>query len=74
VENIRSRSRGQALLTLVTSPDLYYVEPSSPSTVILLYSFHQNNALLGITEVRPDHFYILGSNFSASPVPSLGNG
>ncbi|KAG0645893.1 hypothetical protein D0Z07_8056 [Hyphodiscus hymeniophilus] len=71
VENIRVRSTGELVLTLVTKPDVYYVDPACPSTATLIHNFPQNLAILGITEVQLDQFYVLGSNFTLSPVPNL---
>ena len=74
VENIRVRATGELLLTIITSPDVYYVDPASPSTANLIHKFPQKHAVLGITEVKPDHFYVLGSNFTLTPTLSLGAG
>lgn len=65
IENIRPRQNGQLLITLLTSPDVYLIDPSSNtnSTSKLLHSFPKI-ALLGITEVKPDVFYIAAGNYS----------
>lgn len=74
VENIRVRSTGQLLLTLASSPDVYYVDPASPQTATLIHDFPGNAGVLGITEVAADHFYVLGSNFSLATFnPGLGS-
>ena len=67
VENIRVRSTGQLLLTSATAPDLYYLDPASPSRASLIHEFTGNSGLLGITEVAPDHFYVLASNLTLVP-------
>jgi hypothetical protein len=66
IENIAIKSTGQLILTLATSPDVYYLDPASPATASLIYQFPASLAtgVLGIAEVKPDHFYVLTSNFS----------
>jgi hypothetical protein len=75
VENIAVRSSGELLVSIVTSPDLYYIDPASPSTPALIASFPLSLAagVIGITEVKPDVFYVLTSNFSLATL-SLGLG
>jgi hypothetical protein len=73
VENIAVKATGQLLLTLASSPDVYYLDPASPATPSLVQSFPQYAGTLGITEVKPDYFYVLTSNFSLATF-SLGIG
>jgi hypothetical protein len=79
VENIAVRSNGQLLVTTIgipgsTGPNLYLIDPlsslqnpSSPSTATLVHSFAPFHGVLGITEVEPDHFYVVTGNLSLSP-------
>jgi hypothetical protein len=66
IENLAIRPNGQLLLTILTSPDLYLLDPSQPSQPILIHSFSGYLALLGITEVENDVFYIGAGNFNLS--------
>lgn len=50
-------------MTLVTSPDLYLVDPSKPDPV-LVHSFSNHLSLLGIAELEHDHFYVIAANYS----------
>lgn len=65
IENIRPRQNGQLLVTLLTSPDIYLIEtsPTTNPTAALLHSFPKL-ALLGITEVKQDIFYVAAGNYS----------
>jgi hypothetical protein len=71
IENIAVRCTGQLILTTATTPDVYYVNPASPAKATLIHHFSQNLAAMGITELKPDHFYVLAGNFSLAPL-SLG--
>ncbi|KAH8804420.1 hypothetical protein F5884DRAFT_406731 [Xylogone sp. PMI_703] len=64
VENlaVRSNSAGDILCTLITSPDLYLISPSTGGAT-LLYSFPVFG-VLGITQLGHDIFYVAGGNFS----------
>lgn len=75
IENIAVKSTGQLILTLASTPDVYYLDPTSPANPTLIHSFPSSLAsgVLGITEVKPDHFYVLSSNFSLA-TDSLGIG
>jgi len=75
VENIAVKSTGQLILTLASTPDVYYLDPASPANATLIHSFPSSLAagVLGVTEVQPDYFYVLSSNFSLAPA-SLGLG
>jgi sugar lactone lactonase YvrE len=61
IENIAARSNGHLLVTLLTSPELYTIDPlSNPPTATPVYSFsgstYNYTGLLGITEFEPDNF------------------
>jgi hypothetical protein len=76
VENIAIRKNGQLLVSIVTAPDLYLIDPltsalnpTSANTATLVHSFAPNfTTVLGITEVQPDHFYVIAGNLSLSPL------
>ncbi|KAG6991200.1 hypothetical protein G7Y79_00055g089760 [Physcia stellaris] len=63
LENLAVRSNGQVLVTLVTSPDLYLVDPSKPDPV-LVHKFTNHLSLLGIAELEHDIFYVIAANYS----------
>ncbi|CAG8957245.1 hypothetical protein HYFRA_00009447 [Hymenoscyphus fraxineus] len=63
IENIRVRQNGQLLVTLLTSPDIYLIDTTPGSSAQLVHSFPKL-ALLGLTEVKPDFFYIAAGNYS----------
>lgn len=66
IENLAVRSNGQLLLTVLTSPNLYLLDPSESSKPALVHSFEGYLGLLGITEVEKDIFYIAAGNFNIS--------
>jgi hypothetical protein len=62
-ENLAIRSSGEILATRVDVPELWAVDPFTKSGSRLL-SVPEVTALLGITEVYPDVFAFVGTNFS----------
>lgn len=54
---------GQVLVTVLTSPDLYLIDPAHPQPV-LVHSFSGYQSLLGIAEIQPDNFYVIVGNYS----------
>ncbi|KAH8816709.1 hypothetical protein F5884DRAFT_748189 [Xylogone sp. PMI_703] len=69
IENFAIRANGKQLLTLISRPDVYLLDPSSQS-VELIYSFPEVNSVLGICEISPDVFITVAGNFTASTVTS----
>jgi len=72
VENLAVRPNGQILTTLITSPDVYLIDPQT-SVSTLLHTFPSPIAsVLGITALTPssDTFYVITSNFSLTS-PSI---
>ena len=63
IENIAVRSNGGLLVTLLTSPELYHISPSTKEAV-LVHKFDGFLGLTGIIEVKEDVFYIGAGNFS----------
>ncbi|KAF7926904.1 uncharacterized protein EAE98_006288 [Botrytis deweyae] len=81
LENIVITSSDKILVTDITNPYLYYIDPtiSSPApdsneTATLIHSFTPELSLLGITEVAPSHFYLITRNFTLSSVASTLTG
>ncbi|KAK4082354.1 uncharacterized protein Triagg1_2166 [Trichoderma aggressivum f. europaeum] len=66
IENIAVRSNGSLLVTLSSTPELYQVDPFNPENPKLVHHFSGYLALVGITEVSPDVFTLIASNFSAA--------
>lgn len=61
IENIAAPSNGNLLVTLLTSPELYSINPhSNPPTASRVYSFsntaYNYTGLLGISELEPNVF------------------
>ena len=63
VESIAVRPSGSLLVTLLSSPDLYLINPlaSNPKPE-LIHHFASSQELLGITETTPDTYYVIGAN------------
>ena len=66
VENLAVRSYGQVLVSLLSTPDLYQIDPSNKTAPILVHSFPEHLGLLGITETTQDIFYLAAGNYSVS--------
>lgn len=66
IENLAVRSNGELLLTILTSPELYLVNPSDPKEAVLVNKFDEVLALNGIIEVKEDVFYVAGGNYNAA--------
>lgn len=65
IENLAVRSNGQLLLDVLTSPDLYLLDPNvENSEPALLYTFPGTLALFGIAELQHDIFYVISGNYS----------
>jgi sugar lactone lactonase YvrE len=65
IENIAVRSNGQLLVTLLTTPELYLIDPET-SEARLVSKFDSVLALTGIIEIEEDVFYIAGGNYNSS--------
>ncbi|KAG4432311.1 hypothetical protein IFR05_012218 [Cadophora sp. M221] len=63
IENLAIRANGTILVTLLTTPGLYLVDPKTPSSATLVANFPEVTGLTGIIEVQPEIFYIAGGNF-----------
>ncbi|KAF7880010.1 uncharacterized protein EAF02_007647 [Botrytis sinoallii] len=81
LENIVITSSDKILVTDITNPYLYYIDPTisssapdSNDTATLIHSFTPELSLLGITEVAPSHFYLITRNFTLSSIASTLTG
>lgn len=70
IENVAVRSNNDLLLTLLSTPDLYTLTPSSPAPAKLLHTFTNSTGLLGITETTPDTFVLIAGNFTLATTTS----
>ena len=64
VENIAVRSNGQLLVTILSSPELYQVNPFIPEKPVLINQFPNASGLLGIAEIEQDIFAVVAGNWS----------
>jgi hypothetical protein len=82
VENMAVRKTSQLLVTIVTHPELYLIDPltssldpTSNKTATLIHSFTTSfTSVLGITETQPDQFYVIVGNLSLAKPVNLGLG
>ena len=66
LENLAVRSNGKVLVDILTSPDLYQIDPSTKKAPVLVHHFCDHLGLLGITETTQDIFYLVAGNYSAA--------
>ena len=72
VENLAVRANGQILATLLTTPEVYQVDPnpSAAHPLTLVHTFPDYLGCVGITELGNDIFYVVTGNFSISTAAS----
>ncbi|KAL8700253.1 MAG: hypothetical protein Q9201_005550 [Fulgogasparrea decipioides] len=75
VENLAVRSDGSILVTTITAPELYLIQPSSTHpNPQLIHRFNGSTSVLGITETSPDSFQVGVTNVSTlKGVPGTGS-
>jgi hypothetical protein len=72
VENIAVRSNGQLLVTTITSPDLYLINPfAAQKQAKLIARFPFAQGALGIAEIEQDVFAVITGNFSVATLQSV---
>ena len=64
------RENGQILVTLLTTPQIYQVDPFEIQAPILVHTFPNATSLLGIVETYPDIFYVVVGNWSTVKLSS----
>ena len=65
IENLAQRPNGEILLTFITSPDLYQVDPFTPgASPELVHNFAPYHNTLGVAEIESDIFAVVTGNFS----------
>ncbi|KAK7216619.1 hypothetical protein V2G26_004622 [Clonostachys chloroleuca] len=62
IENLAVRSNGQVLVTFISAPEVYLVDPSEPAKTVLIHKFSNVTAMSGIVEVENDKFYVAGAD------------
>jgi hypothetical protein len=69
VENIAVRPNGQLLVTLLSVPEVWLINPASPATATLVHTFSLPAlGVMGITEMEPDVWYVAAGNISLKTV------
>ncbi|MCJ1326620.1 hypothetical protein MMC10_003285 [Thelotrema lepadinum] len=69
VENLAIRSNGQILTTLLTTPQVYQVDPDKKAPAALVHSFTGFRGCLGIVELKQDIFYVVVGNATYKTFP-----
>ncbi|KAF2840700.1 hypothetical protein M501DRAFT_1001709 [Patellaria atrata CBS 101060] len=68
VENIAVRSNGNLLVSLISTPELWEIDPFGPDRPKLLHEFPERHGLFGIIELSPDIFAVITGVFDLSDV------
>lgn len=71
VENLAVRPNGQILVNILTSPQVWLVDPDLPDRAVLIHEFPSVLGLSGIVEYQPDTFAIAGGNISLTTGESV---
>lgn len=66
VENLAVRPNGQILVSVLTSPQLWLIDPELPGRAVLVHEFPSVLGLSAIVEYQPDVFAVAGGNVSLS--------
>ncbi|KAH8765390.1 hypothetical protein F5883DRAFT_99293 [Diaporthe sp. PMI_573] len=64
VENLAVRPNGQILVNVLTSPQVWLIDPELPDRAVLVHEFPSVLGLSAIVEYQPDVFAIAGGNVS----------
>ena len=68
VENIAVRPNSNLLVTTITGPDVFLLDPQRRNTSVLAYSFPKVLATVGIAELYPDVFAVITGNSTLQKV------
>lgn len=63
-ENLAVRANGKLLVTIYTTPEIYQIDPRGSNEMQLIQEFPIAGGLLGIAEIQPDVFAVVGGNAS----------
>ncbi|KAF5370550.1 hypothetical protein D9757_010134 [Collybiopsis confluens] len=72
MENLAIRATGEILATVISSPDLWQVDPAAATGATLIHTFDGFECVFGIIELQSDQFYVLVGNAdieNLTPVP-----
>ena len=67
VQDLAVRADGKVLVTLLTAPELYEIDPFGKKDATLVHTFPDHLCLTGITETTHDVFYVAGGNVTVVP-------
>jgi hypothetical protein len=70
VENLAVRSNGNVLITLLSSPEVWEVDPSEEDSAKLVFHFPGALSALGIAELQPDIFVVAVGNITLPAIES----
>jgi hypothetical protein len=70
VENLAIRSNGNILVTLLSSPEVWEIDPSQEDFAKLIYRFPEALSALGISELQPDVFVVAVGNITLPAIAS----
>lgn len=71
VENLAVRPNGQILANVLTSPQIWLIDPELPGRAVLVHEFPSVLGLSGIVEYQPDVYAIAGGNVSLTTGESV---
>lgn len=71
VENLAVRPNGQILANVLTSPQVWLIDPELPGRAVLVHEFSSVLGLSGIVEYQPDVYAIAGGNISLTTGESV---
>lgn len=67
VQDLAIRRNRKVLVTLLTAPELYEIDLQGNHDAKLVHTFPDHLALTGITELKPDIFYVSAGNVTILP-------
>jgi len=74
VENLAIRANDQILADLLSTPEIYQIDPAGAHPPQLIHKFTETTGVLGIAELFPDIFYVVTGNYSfATFTPTPGS-
>ncbi|MCJ1234534.1 hypothetical protein MMC14_002495 [Varicellaria rhodocarpa] len=66
VENLAVRENGQLLATLLSTPEVFLIDPQGLHAPVFIHKFQATTGCTGIVEAFADVFYVVTGNFSFS--------
>ena len=71
VENLAVRSNGNILVTLLSSPEVWEIDPRRENSAKPIYHFPNSTSVLGIAEVRPEIFVVAVGTIALPAIASV---